>query len=252
MSNETALDPNASAPAGLSEIERVVDTFIAPSKTFEDIRRSSSWWMPFLIMLIFSAASAFVIDRQVGFDRAYENSLTHLPPFLQDAINKLPPDQKAATIQRGVSQQRNGTYGAGVFLLIIFSIYSLLIWASFNFGLGAKLAYKQVFAVTWYAALPYIFRSILTIIILMFVDSSESFLVSNPVGTNPAYYMPDAAGWLKGFLISFDAVGIWSLILMILGMAIVSKKSFTQSAVIVVIFWLLGVLAFTGLGAISG
>ena len=29
---------------GLSEVERVVDTFVAPSKTFADIGRSSKWW----------------------------------------------------------------------------------------------------------------------------------------------------------------------------------------------------------------
>ena len=30
---------------GLSEVERVVDTFIAPTKTFTDILRSASWWL---------------------------------------------------------------------------------------------------------------------------------------------------------------------------------------------------------------
>ena len=29
----------------LSEVERVIDTFVAPSKTFTDIRRNASWWM---------------------------------------------------------------------------------------------------------------------------------------------------------------------------------------------------------------
>ena len=36
---------------GLSQVERVVDTFVAPSKTFADILRSTSWWLPFLIQI---------------------------------------------------------------------------------------------------------------------------------------------------------------------------------------------------------
>jgi hypothetical protein len=31
-------------PAPLSEFERIIDTFIAPSKTFTDLRRSAAWW----------------------------------------------------------------------------------------------------------------------------------------------------------------------------------------------------------------
>ena len=36
---------------GLSQVERVVDTFVAPSKTFTDILRSTSWWLPFLLLV---------------------------------------------------------------------------------------------------------------------------------------------------------------------------------------------------------
>ena len=30
----------------LSQTERVVDTFLAPTKTFADVLRSASWWLP--------------------------------------------------------------------------------------------------------------------------------------------------------------------------------------------------------------
>jgi hypothetical protein len=39
-------------PAPLSEPQRLVDVFIAPSKTFTDLRRNASWWAPFLITAI--------------------------------------------------------------------------------------------------------------------------------------------------------------------------------------------------------
>ncbi len=45
---DAVAQPDASA-APLSEIARVIDTFSAPSKTFTDVKRSASWWLPFLI-----------------------------------------------------------------------------------------------------------------------------------------------------------------------------------------------------------
>ena len=40
--------------AALSQMERVVDTFVAPTKTFADIRRNASWWLPFLLSILVS------------------------------------------------------------------------------------------------------------------------------------------------------------------------------------------------------
>jgi hypothetical protein len=62
------------------------------------------------------------------------------------------------------------------------------------------------------------------------------------VGTNLGYYLPDAAPWVRGLLSSFDVVKLWSLVLQVLGMAIIAKKKIAQSAVIVGIFWLIGVV----------
>ena len=46
MSVSPAVPVSAEPAAGLSQVERVVDTFIAPSKTITDILRSTSWWLP--------------------------------------------------------------------------------------------------------------------------------------------------------------------------------------------------------------
>lgn len=53
-------------PRGLSQMERVVDTFIAPTAAFKDILRSTSWWLPFVLLVVSSVATAFVVDRKVS------------------------------------------------------------------------------------------------------------------------------------------------------------------------------------------
>jgi len=238
-------------PAGLSELERVVDTFIAPSKTFNDILRSAAWWMPIVLMLVFSTASTYVVQRQVGFDQVYMNQL-HASPTQEDRLNSLEPEQKAHAISVGIKFTQIVAYVIPVMIVIFLAIYSLILWAAFNFGLGAQTDYWQVFAVSMYAALPYLILNILIVVTIYFGGNAEAFNSRNPVATNPAYFMPDAPGWLKGLLTSFDVVKLWAEVLQVIGMAIISKKTIAQSAIVVGIFWLLGVLVGTIAGAFAG
>lgn len=245
MSTSPALAPTA---PGLSQVERVVDAFIAPSKTFADIRRSASCWVPILLLILATLFSGFVIDRQVGFERVYENQM-QLSPKQAERMDQIPPEQKASVVARTIASYKYFTYGASVVILIFTALYALMLWASFNFGLGAQTTYGQVFAVTMYASLPYLVQTLLIAITLFFGDNAESFDLKNPVATNLAYFLPDAAPILKGLLQSLDIVKLWSVALQVIGMAIIAKKSITQSAIIVGIFWVLGV-AFTVVGAI--
>ena len=67
-----------SQPA-LSQVGRVVNTFVAPSKTFTDIRRSGAWWMPFLIILLASWALTYTAGNKVGFEKITENQMQAQP-----------------------------------------------------------------------------------------------------------------------------------------------------------------------------
>jgi hypothetical protein len=229
----------------------VADTFVAPSKTFADILRDTSWWLPLILLIVSSTAATWFVQKEVGFDRVYMNQL-HSSPTQEDRINSLPPDQKARATEMGIKFTAVFGYALPVIIVIFLAIYSLVLWASFNFGLGAQTTYWQVFAVTFYAALPYLIQSVLIILTVQFGGNAEAFDSKNPVGTNPAYYLPDAAGWLKGLLASFDVIKLWSEVLQVIGMAIIAKKTIAQSAVIVGIFWLLGVVIATAGGAFSG
>jgi len=241
MSNEVALE----AP-GLSQLERVVDTFIAPSKTFQDIQRNTSWWMPFLLLVLFSVGVGYTVQKQVGFERTFTNHL-HDTPAQEDQINQLPPEQKAQRLALSAKITEAITYGFPIFLAIGFALYSLMLWGAFNFGLGAQTTFGQVFAVTWYAALPYLVTSILTIVTLWFGGNAEAYDYTSPVGTNLAFFFPDTGPALKALLANLDIVKLWSLALQVIGMAVIARKSIAQSALIVV-GWFIFVLLI-GVGA---
>ncbi|HEY6377304.1 MAG TPA: YIP1 family protein, partial [Edaphobacter sp.] len=127
---------------GLSEVERVVDTFIAPSKTFTDILRSASWWLPFLLMVLVTLGTTVVVDKQVGFDRVAENQI-HQNPKQEERLANLTPEQRASQMAISAKITRYFTYGAFLLILAFVAIAALLYWASFNFGLGAQTTYGQ-------------------------------------------------------------------------------------------------------------
>jgi hypothetical protein len=235
---------------GLNQVERVVDAFVAPSKTFRDILRSASWWLPFVLMVIFSCASNYTVSKQVGFERVYENQL-HNAPKQEDQLNQLPPEQREKRVQMGVNITKSITYAVPLFLLAGFAFYALVLWASFNFGLGATTSFGQVMAVCFYAALPYLITNVLTIVMLYFGANPEAFDIKNPVGTNLAYYLPDASPVVRALANRVDIIQLWTLALTVLGMATIAKKTIAQAAAIVVGFWAVVTLVTAGFAAAS-
>jgi hypothetical protein len=226
---------------GLSQIERVANTFVAPKSTFVDILRSASWWVPFLLIMVVSTASTYSIDRHVGFDRVAENTVQASPKQAEQMAELAPPD-RASQMEKRALGTRYFSYGFPLLLLIFLAIYAGIMLGIFNFGLGARMSYGQAMAVTIYASLPYLLISLLTILTVTFGNNAETFNIQNPVGTNPAYFLADAAPWLKALLTQFDIVRLWSLVLTVVGFKIVAKKSTGQAAAVVVGFWLLVLL----------
>ena len=249
MSDVVAVEGQSAGP-GLSQMERVVDTFIAPSKTFKDILRNTSWWLPFLLLVLVTLGTTYTVEKEVGWPRVSENQI-HESPKQEEALASLTPEQRASRMQVSATVTRYISYGSFVFILVFVALFALIYWASFNFGLGAKTTFGQMFAVCMYASLPKLLIGLLAILTLMFGNSADSYNLRNPVGTNPAYFMPDSGPVLKAALAFFDVIGIWQLVLLIIGMAIVAKVSTGKAAAVVVGWWVLGLLLSVGIAALT-
>lgn len=247
MSDVIAVEGQPSG-TGLSQVERVVDTFIAPTKTFTDILRNSSWWLPFLLLVLVTLGTTVVVEKQVGWGRVAENQI-HQNPKQEEAMASLTPEQRASRMQVTANVWRYLSYGSFAFILFFVALFALIYWASFNFGLGAKTTFGQVFAVYMYASLPRLLIGLLSILTLLFGNSADAYDARNPVGTNLAYFMPDSEPALKAALSFFDVVGLWQLVLLVIGMAIVAKVSRGKAAAVIVGWWVLGLLISVGIAA---
>jgi hypothetical protein len=236
---------------GLSQVERVVDTFVAPSKTFTDILRSTSWWLPFLLLVIVTMWSTYAIDQKIGFDRVAEQSITQSASG-EEQMASMPANQRAVAMHRIAVGQKYGSYGGAVFILIFVGIVALLNWATLNFGMGAKTTFGQNFAVAMYAGLPRLFTGLLNIVFVYAGVNTENFDLNNPVGTNLGYYLTSSPHWVQTAGSFIDIFGLWTLALSVIGLSIISKKSKGQAAIVAVGWWLIGLLILTGVTAARG
>jgi hypothetical protein len=170
--------------APLSEGARILNTFIAPSKTFTDLRRNASWWGPWLLISIFSMIFIYAMGRQISFDQISRNQVAHSSRAEQ--FEKLPADQQANQIQLSSTIIRYFAYGSPVLTLFYFLVWTVVLWATFKIGAGAETSFGQAYAIVMYAALPGIVGAILGIVSLFSGVDPEGFDINNPVGTNLA------------------------------------------------------------------
>jgi hypothetical protein len=244
--------PTAPEPAGpgLSEPQRLVNTFFAPSKTFADIRRNASWWVPFLLISIFSISFFVMIDKKVGFDQVARTMLAN-----NKAIQQLDTAQQEQAYSRTAIGLKVGEYAAPIFILIYVLIIAGVLMATFNFMMDAQVSFSQSMAIVMYGWLPGIIGAILSIFALAFGDP-EGFRMDNPIGTNPAHFMDPAttSKFLYSMLTSVDVISLWIVVLIGIGFAMNAKKKIsTGSAIATVAIWYFIVkLCGAGFAALRG
>jgi hypothetical protein len=232
MAAQPATPMPAPESAPLSEPARIVNTFIAPSKTFTDLQRKSSWWAPWLLISIVGIAFMFVVDRQIGFEQVSRNQIAHSSRAEQ--FEKLSPDQQARQLQISVSVTRIISYALPLINLLAFVIIAAVLMGTFNLAAGAAIPFGRALAIVIYGSLPGTIGYLLAMISLFAGVDREGFDINNPVATNPAYFMdPVGNKFLHHMASAFDVFIIWNIVVMGIGFACNSKVKRSTAILIV-------------------
>ncbi|MGD0902039.1 MAG: Yip1 family protein [Terracidiphilus sp.] len=237
--------------AGLSQWQRVSNTFTAPSKTFEDIKRGNkSWWMPFLITVLIGYVFFAAVTFKVGWATVAENAI-HMDPKSEEKLNQAPPDQREFAMKMTQYSMEGGFAASPVLVLIGVALGSLVFWGTINLGFGGKATFADIFVVSMYAGLPGIIKSLLGAIVLFAGAAPESFNLANfaptsvgaflnPLETNAAFYKLATA---------LDVTSIWTMALMGIGIATVAGVKRSSGYIAVFGWWALIVLITVGWAA---
>ena len=250
MSTAAAAPAPDSGQPGLSQGARIVNTFFAPSKTFDDIKRSATWWVPFVLMAVVSCGFAFTVAKKVGWEQVTQNKL-RVAKKQAEALERLPADQRQRQMKFAVIGSQVEVYGTPIFRLLGLVIAAAVLMATFNFGAGAEIPFKQALAVVTYAKLPDVIKECLAIASLLAGADPEGFFFQNPVATNPAYFMdPTKSLPLYSLAASLDIISLWVLVLTGIGFARISKLKTATTMSVAVGWYMLIALVGAGLAAI--
>jgi hypothetical protein len=232
----------------LSEAERVIDTFVAPTKTFTDIRRNASWWVPWLITTIIGLALVYVVDKKIGFEKVVENQLA-LSPKQAAKLDQLSPDQRATQINTIVKFNRIASYAFPVFALVFTAIIAGVLLGSFHLGFGATLNFKQAFAISMYASLPSAVKALIAIFAVS-IGGGEGFTFQNPVASNLGMLVDPSSHFLHTLATSLDLFTLWIVILTAIGYSCVTGLKRGTCMGVVVAWWALAILCGAGFSAL--
>jgi hypothetical protein len=242
-----AVLPSSEPP--LSQAARVVDTFVAPTKTFRDINRSASWWLPFVIIAIFSIGFVAVVDKQIGFDKVNENQM-RMNPKQYDRLQQLPAEQREKQMAIGAKISRYISYAFPVINLALLAIMALVLWGSFSFGAGAQVSFGKSMAVVVYANMIGVLKALLAVIAIFAGASSDNFTFQNPVATNLGFLVdPTQNKVLYALGSSIDIINLWIIALVAIGFTCICKVKKGTSFAIVFGWWVLLTLIGVGMAA---
>jgi len=239
---------------GLSQWERVADTFTAPQKTFDDIKRGNrSWWLPLIIAALFTYFLFGAIVAKVGVQQVVENQI-RMSPKTQEQLAQAPPERREMSNKISVWITEGAFIGGPLLGLIAAAVVSLVFWGTINFVFGGRANFGSIFAVNYYAWLPSIVKVVLGVVVMYAGMAPESFNVKNYAPTNLGAFMDpmEANKALYSLATSLDIVTIWTLVLMSIGVATVAGVKRSSGYITVFGWWVIIVLLGVGMAAVRG
>jgi hypothetical protein len=250
MDVQAALDHTA----GLTQWQRVTDTFTAPSKTFDDIKGGNrSWWMPFLLITVVSYIFFAAITLKVGWPQVAENSI-HENAKAEAKMAQAPEAQREQIIKFTQYAMEYGFAASPVLIVLFGVIATVVVWGTINFVFAGKSTFGQVFAVWMYASLPSILKSLLGTVVIFAGLAPESFHIENPAPTSVgAFVSPQDVGpALYKLATSLDVTLIWYLVLFSIGTATVAGVKRSSGYITVFGWWAIVALFGVAMAAIRG
>lgn len=237
----------------LSEPQRLINTFVAPSKTFADLTRKPSWWAPWLISAVLSLAFAYTLQQKVGFDQVAENAI-NASPKQSEQLDRLQPAEREQQMRIVKVIFQAIFYGLPLISLVYGLVIAAALLATFNF-LGSELSFKTAVPVVFYAFLPMSVVSTLIVIASMMAPgfAPEGFNIENPAATNLAAFLDPAttSRALYRLAAGVDILSIWTVILLGIGFSIVGNIK-RSTAIWVIAIWLVVVKLVQAAWAAAG
>jgi Yip1 domain len=210
---------------GLSEPARLVDTFIAPTKTFADLRRNERWWVAWLIGAVVAVLFGVIVVQKIDMVHLARQQVEQ-SKLASRQFDQLSPEQQEQQLRVRASFTKYAFYITPVFSIVFGLISAAILMAIFTFGFGAEVPFSRAMAVVFYSFLPRAVYTLLLVVSLIFASDPNSIdLLGNPMPTNVGFFMdPQGNKFLYSLMSNLDVFALWTVVLLGLGFATASSN----------------------------
>lgn len=230
----------------MSSATRIFGVFGAPVKTFADIAREPHFILCWCVQIVAGVIVAYSMVSRVGIFALARQSLAQ-----STRLQGMSPAVQQQVLARTAGIMRVTFYFQPLAIILILLLMGWIFQGVANFLLGQESRYKQTLAMVSHAYLPQTLLGLLYLIPVY--TNSGNFNLTNPLGTNPAFFMDKAAtpAFLYALCTHIDIFSIWLVLLLAVGLAQLSgrKGKFGSALAAVGGLWVLYILVLSGVTA---
>ncbi len=233
------------APAAAQKpntFQRIAGVVMSPAATFEDIARRPDILLPLILFVAIGAVSTYLIIPRVDFAATYREAFES---------SNMKGEQLEKSVRMAAAVGKTFAYFGPVLQIIIFAIIAGVLLIAFRL-FGGEGDFKQAFSATLYAWVPLLIKGVLAAVVILTRKTITLNDLANPLRSNLAFAVDMKTNpMLFSLLGSLDIFTIWTIVLMIIGFAALSRLSRAKSAAMVISLWLMAVLFKVGGAAIG-
>ncbi len=231
---------------------RLIGAVISPLATFEAIARKPSWLLPILLIVLVNVAVAH--RQRPGSALTVPNSAVEQRLKSDPTFQRLTRQQQAQELKEARVVAKYVVAGAIYFGVIVgtplaFLIIAAVLLFAFNVFFGAGIKFKQSFAVTSYASVPYLLSSVVTLVLVWTHPPGAALTHDLSVLSLAGFLSPHVSPWLRALARSVNVFDLWTLGLLAVGYTAASSKRvrFGSALAVVVAIWAVYLLATAAL-----
>lgn len=231
-----------------NSFQRMAGVFFAPVETFQDIARKPDVLVPLLVLLVVSIVTSVLVMPHLDFDAVVAQQVE----MMEKQGRKLSDSDMDQMARITKSMARVGGYLSPVLMMLAYLVMAAVLWGAFRM-MGGEGEFKQAFSATLYSWFPrVVVGGAIGAIVIMARGMVDPTTVATVVKSNPAFLVDmKEQPVLFALLASFDVFALWTLALMIVGFAALSKLSKAKSAAIVLSLWVVTIVVKLGFAALT-
>jgi len=232
--------PPAPAPVPSAEpkpnsFARIFGVLFSPGETFASIARKPTWGVPLLVILIIGYVCTALVVPRMDWDK--------ITAMQQEQMKQRNPNVSEQQLEQaarfGKALGKVIPWLFPIFAVVWYLLIAGVLLLTFRLT-GSEGNFIQAFSATLYAWIPQLLSSIIGTIVIVarggLVDPEQ---MATMIKTNPGFLVDSKAHpMLFALLGSLDVFTIWTVVLLIIGFAALSRASKAKAAAIVIGWWI--------------